>query len=91
VGVGCNSTGQPTAGVQSDVCCRLANSQIPFHLVHPVILGKDRSVDITKDSLQVGRSGDRYPVEARFSAPLQTVPGPRPASYKMDNGSLSRR
>jgi len=70
VDVGCNFTGQPTAGVQPDVCSRIADCQIPFHLVHPATLGKVSSVSITRDSLQVGRSGDRYPVEARFSAPL---------------------
>jgi hypothetical protein len=37
-----------------------------------------------------GRSGDRIPVEARFSAPVQTVPGTHPASYKIGTGSLSR-
>ena len=33
------------------------------------------------DSLQAGRSGDRIPAGARFSAPVQTVPGAHPASY----------
>jgi hypothetical protein len=32
--------------------------------------------------------GDRIPVEARFSAPVQTGPGAHPASYTMDTGSL---
>ena len=31
------------------------------------------------DCLRVGRSGDRIPVGARFSAPVQTSPGARPA------------
>jgi hypothetical protein len=35
-----------------------------------------------------GRSGDRIPVGARFSAPIQTGPGAHPASCKMGNGSL---
>jgi len=38
------------------------------------------------DSLQPGRSGDRIPVEARFSAPVQTGPGAYPASYTMGTG-----
>jgi len=33
------------------------------------------------DSLLAGRSGDRIPVRARFSAPVQTGPGTHPASY----------
>jgi len=34
------------------------------------------------------RSGDRIPVEARFSAPVQTGPGARPASCTMGTGSV---
>ena len=40
------------------------------------------------DSLRAGRSGDRIPVEARFSALVQTGPGARPASYTMGTGSF---
>ena len=42
------------------------------------------------DSLWAGRSGDRIPVEARFSASVQTDPGAHPASYTIGTGSLSR-
>jgi hypothetical protein len=35
------------------------------------------------DWLQAGRSGDRIPVEARFSAPVQNGPGAHPASCTM--------
>jgi hypothetical protein len=35
------------------------------------------------------RSGDRIPVGARFSAPIQTGPGAHPASYTICTGSLS--
>ena len=35
-----------------------------------------------------GRSGDRIPVKARFSTPVQTAPGPQPASCKMGTGSF---
>jgi hypothetical protein len=40
------------------------------------------------DSLRAGRSGDRIPVEARFSAPAQTGPGAHPASCTMGTGSF---
>ena len=40
------------------------------------------------DWLPAGRSGDRSPVEARFSAPVQTGPGAHPASFTMGTGSF---
>ena len=40
------------------------------------------------DWLRAGRSGDRTPVEARFSAPIQTGPGAHPASCTMGTGSF---
>jgi len=40
------------------------------------------------DSLWTGRSGDRIPVWARFSAPVQTGRGVHPASCVMDTGSF---
>jgi hypothetical protein len=40
------------------------------------------------DWLWAGRSGDRIPVRARFSAPLQTGPGAHPASCTMGTGSF---
>ena len=40
------------------------------------------------DSLRTARSGDRIPVESRFSAPAQTGPGAHPASYTMGTGSF---
>jgi hypothetical protein len=39
-------------------------------------------------SLMAQRSGDRIPVRARFSAPVQTGPGAHPASYTMGSGSF---
>ena len=38
------------------------------------------------DWLRAGRSGDRIPVEARFSAPVQTGAGAHPASCTMGTG-----
>jgi hypothetical protein len=40
------------------------------------------------DSPRSGRSGDRIPVGARFSPPVQTGPGAYPASYPMGTGSF---
>ena len=40
------------------------------------------------NSLQAGWSGDRIPVEARFSAPVQTGPEAPPTSYTMGTGSF---
>ena len=40
------------------------------------------------DWLRVGRSGDRIPVWARFTSPIQTDPGSHPAPCKMGTGSF---
>ena len=40
-------------------------------------------------SLRTGRSGDRIPVEARFSAHVQTGTWAYPACYTMGTGSFS--
>ena len=40
------------------------------------------------DSLRTGRSGDQFPVEAKFFAPLQTGPGAHPPFYTMGTGSF---
>ena len=38
--------------------------------------------------LQAGRSGNRIPVDARYSTPVQTGPGVHPASCTMRTGSF---
>ena len=44
---------------------------------------------VGSDWLRAGRSGDQIPVEARFSAPVQTGPGAHPSSCTMGTGSLT--
>ena len=46
------------------------------------------AVQSYSDSLQSGRYGDRIPVEARFSAPIQTGPEFHPTCYTMGTGSF---
>ena len=49
--------------------------------------GPGSSVGIATE-LRAGRSGDRIPVGARFSAPVHTGPGAHPASCTMGTGSF---
>jgi hypothetical protein len=42
------------------------------------------------DWLRAGRSGNRFPVGARFLAHVQTAPGAHPASCTMGTGTFPR-
>ena len=55
-----------------------------------VVCGGPTQLCRYKNSLQAGRSGNRIPVGARFSASVQTGPGSHPVSYTMGTGCFSR-
>ena len=72
----------------------LGYSKVPVFLCHPVHTNVSDTVWLwagTSQSAQrlatAGRSRDRIPVRARFSAPFQTGTGFHPASYTMGTGS----
>jgi hypothetical protein len=50
-------------------------------------MGRD---SVVGTATHYGLDGDRIPVGARFSAPVQIGPGAHTASYTMGTGSLSR-
>ena len=58
-------------------------------------VGRNNSVGIATRYGLAGRSGDRIPVVAKFSTPVQNGPGARAASRKVDKSlfprGLSRR
>ena len=56
--------------------------RIKLIMINYVCVGHDGSIGIATRSL------DWNPVEARFSAPVQTGPGAHPASYTTDTGSF---
>ena len=69
-------------------CCQASN-QPPFYLESQLYITLTLSLfSRYSDSLWAGRSGDRIPVGARFSAPVQTGRGAHPASCTMGTGSF---
>ena len=54
----------------------------------PLFSRWQRQLSWYSDSLSARRSGDRMPVKARFSAPVQTGPGAHSASCTMGTGSF---
>jgi hypothetical protein len=57
-------------------------------MVYLTPAGLDSAVGYS-DTLRAGRFRNRIPVEARFSAPVQTGPGAHPASCTTDTESVS--
>ena len=65
------------------------HSVFTFHSSTIDAVGRDSVVGIATPP-RAGRSGNRIPVGARFSAPVQACPGAHAASYTVGAGSLSR-
>ena len=59
-------------------------------LLYKGILGAEIAQSVY-DRLRAVRVAERFPVEARFSAQVQTSPGSHPASYTMGTGGKAAR
>ena len=67
-------------------CCITMHGFMNVTYIHSIKLGGPGSSVGIATELWAGRSGDRIPVGARFSSPLQTGPGAYPASCTMGTG-----
>jgi len=62
---------------------------LAYSVRHSLVPVNSSQAEIAQtDSLRAGRSGDRIPVEARFSSAIQTGFGALPASYTMGTKSF---
>jgi hypothetical protein len=71
-------------------CVREASLMRPWPIRGCCAIGGGgwRWIQFTSHILWAGLSGDRIPMGARFSAPVQTCPGAHPASSTMGTGSF---
>ena len=79
--------GSGTIFVNNQLDAQLFFMYVYFYSLHVSGVGLDSSVGIAT-GYGAGRSGDRIPVGARFSAQVQTGPGAHPATCTMGTGSF---
>jgi hypothetical protein len=78
--------GKKNCSSSSQGCTRA----LRLRCVRGICCGALHNAKKNSTTLRTGRSGNRIPVEARFSAPVHTGSGAFPASCTMGTGYLSR-